>query len=221
MKYKITLLALLSISLGYSQSIMPKAVTQEMSAGSQPGITVYIANVSEDNVEDAIEEVTKPYKGKETKIRKSDEFYLDNATIEQISPNTIDIHQVVAKDGNGYNYTAFFNLGGLFLDNAYSPEKFQYATNIVKSIAVKATELHMDEVLESENKVLEGLENDKVKLAKGSEKLEKNIKKAKDLIKDSEDEIKENAKVMASKTAEIETQRQKLIKLQDIKKMLN
>lgn len=215
MKYKITFFVLMSISLGYSQNFATKAITQDMSAGAQPGITVFIANVSEDNVEDAIKEVTKPFKGKKTKIRRSDEFFLDDATIDQISTNTIDIHQIIVKANNGYNYTAFFNLGGLFLDNVYSAEKFQYASNIVNSIAVKATELHMNEVLESENKVLDGLEKDKVKLAKGSEKLEKAIRKAKDLIKDSEDEIQNNIKAMESKTTEIEQQRQRIIQIQN------
>ncbi|MEZ7506803.1 hypothetical protein [Flavobacterium sp. Arc2] len=112
-------------------------------------------------------------------------------------------------------------MGGLFLDNGYSAEKFQYAYDIVKSIAVKASEMHMDGVLESENEVLESLGKDKEKLAKGSEKLEKEIKKAKDLIKDSEDEIQNNIKVMKSKTDEIEAQRQKVIMLQNVKKSIN
>lgn len=215
MKYKITFFVLLSISLGYSQNFTAKAITQDMSVGLKPGITVFIANVSEDNVEDAIKEVTKPFKGKKTKIRRSDEFFLDNATIDQISANTIDIHQIIIKGDNGYNYTAFFNLGGLFLDNVYSAEKFQYASSIVNSIAVKAYELHMKEVLESENKVLEDLEREKTKLAEGTEKLEKTIRKAKDTIKDSEDEIQNNIKAMESKTAEIEQQRQRIIQLQN------
>ncbi|MEZ7499252.1 hypothetical protein QO200_10940 [Flavobacterium sp. Arc3] len=51
----------------------------------------------------------------------------------------------------------------MFLDNGYSAEKFQYAYDIVKSIAVKASEMHMDGVLESENKVLESLKKKKKK----------------------------------------------------------
>lgn len=220
MKYKIALVAFLSISLGYSQNLVPKAVTQEMSQGKQPGITVFIANATKDNIEDAIKEVTKSFKGKEAKIRKSDEFYLDNATIEQISANTIDMHQIITKGDNGYNYTAFFNLGGLFLDNAYDAQKFDYATSIVKNIATKASFYGMDEVIDSENKVLETLEGDKKDMVKNTEKLEKSIEKAKSSIKDSEKEIQENIKLMESKSEDIEKQRQKIITLQKDKKLL-
>lgn len=221
MKYKIAFIALFSISFGYSQNITPVAITQEMSKGAQPGITVFIANVSEDNVEDAVKDVMKPFKGKKTKIKRSDEFFLDDATIAEISSNTVDIHQIISKADNGYNYTAFFNLGGLFLDNAYDARKFDYAANIVRDVAVKATANGMEEILKSENKVLDELEKDKKNLAKDSEKLEKNIKKAKDLIKDSEQDIQDNIKLMENKAVEIEQQRQKIINLQNVKSGLN
>ena len=221
MKFKIALLAFMSVSLGYSQNFTTKSITQEMSKGTQPGITVFIPNVSEDNVEDAVKEVMKPFKGKQTKIRKSDEFFLDDAKMDQISSNTVDVHQIISKADNGYNYTAFFNLGGLFLDNAYSPEKFQYASNIVKDVASKASAHGMDEILKSENKILEDLEKDKKNIAKDSEKLEKEIEKAKESIKDSEKGIQDNVKLLGDKASEIEQQRQKIINLQNQKASYN
>lgn len=196
MNYKIILLALFSTSLGFAQDFTTTSVTKNMSLGMQPGIEIFIPNVSEDNVEDAIKEVTKPYKGKTRKIKRSDEFYQDDATIEAISNNTIDIHQVIAKGKDGFTYTAYFNLGGRFLDNAYSTEKYAYATEMVKKVALKASELRMSEVLKDEDKVLEKLKDDQ-------KDIEKDIEKAKEAI---EDKTKEAQK----KTSEIESQLKKI-----------
>lgn len=216
MKYKITLLALLSVTFGFGQNLITKPMTQQMSKGAQPGITVFISNVSEDNVEDAIKDVMKPFNGKNAKIKRSDEFFLDDASIPEISVNTIDIHQIIAKADNGYSYTAFFDLGGLFLDYNYSAEKFDVATGIVRNIALKANEYGIEDSIKTENNVLDDLEKNKKELVKDAEKLEKEIEKAKDLIKDNEKEIQEKSRLIESKRAEIEQQRQKIIVLQNL-----
>ncbi|WPR72182.1 hypothetical protein SLW70_03310 [Flavobacterium sp. NG2] len=215
MNIKITLFAIISTSLGFAQDFTTMSVRKTMSQGTQPGIEIFIPKVSEDHIEDAIDEITKPYKGKTRKVKRSDEFYLDNASIGEISPNTIDIHQLLEKKDDGYNYTAYFNLGGVFLDNAYSPEKFAYANEIVKRIALKASELRMDEILKEEDKILRKLEDDKEDLSKDNEKASKDIEKAKDLVAKKEREIEENLKMIESKTADIESQRQKVDALQN------
>ncbi|MCW2119317.1 hypothetical protein [Flavobacterium sp. 7A] len=220
MKYRFVLVALFAYSLGFSQNLTPTAVIQNMTKGTQPGISVFIPNVSDDNVEDAIKEITKPYKGKIRKIKRSDENFIDNALITEISPNTIDIHQLVEKIDNGYRYTAFFNLGGVFLDKAYSADKYAFATDIVKKIAMKASELGMGEIIKGENKVLEKLEDSKKDLVKDNDRASKDIEKAKDLVTKKEESIQDNLKKIESKTSEIEKQRQKVIELQNKQSLL-
>ncbi|MCG9791947.1 hypothetical protein [Flavobacterium algicola] len=215
MKYTFLAITLFAYGVGFSQDLIPAAVTQTMSQGTQPGISVFIPNVSDDNVEDAIKDVTKQYKGKVRKIKRSDENYIDNAQIKEISPNSIDIHQVVEKIDNGYKYTAFFNLGGKFLDSAYSSEKFAYATSVVRKIAMKASELNMDEVIKDQNKVYSKLEDSKKDLIKENEKAAKDIEKAKDLIAKKENEIEDNLKMMESRASDIEKQRQRVIEYQN------
>lgn len=208
MKLKIVLLALLSSTLGFSQEVVTQAVTKTMSKGAQPGIAVFIPKISDDNLEDAIKEVTKPYDGKQRKIKRSNETYIDDATINEISSNTIDIHQTIEKGDDGYTYTAFFNLGGVFLDNAYSPEKFSYAVDLVKRIAEKAVANKNEDVLKSENKTLDNLEDDKKKLEKNIDKDTRDIQDAKDVIAKREREIEGTKKQIENKTIEIEKQRQ-------------
>ena len=57
-------LALFSTSLNFAQV----SIIQNMSQGNQPGIKIFIADVSEENIEDAIKEITKSYGGKNKKI---------------------------------------------------------------------------------------------------------------------------------------------------------
>ncbi|WP_366185967.1 hypothetical protein [Flavobacterium ovatum] len=217
MKSKFVLVALFAYSFGFSQALSPIAVTQSMSKGMQPGVEVFIPNVSDDNLEDAIKDITKPYKGKTRKIKRTDETFIDNALIQEISANMIDIHQLLEKGDNGYKYTVFFNLGGVFLDNGYSAEKFAYATDLVKRIAMRASELRMNEILKKENKALEKLEDDKKDLMKDNEKAAKDIQKAKDLVAKKEIAIEDNIKMTENKASEIEKQRQKVIEFQNQK----
>ena len=208
MKLKIVLVALFSSVLGFSQAVVTQEVTKTMSKGVQPGIAVFIPNVSDDNLEDAIKDVTKPYKGKKRKIKRTDEFFLDDATINEISSNTIDIHQTIEKGDEGYTYTAFFNLGGVFLDSAYNASKFSYAVDIVNRIAQKAIENRNAELIKSETKKLDNLEDDKKDFEKEIDRNNKDIQDAKDLIAKKEREIEDNLKKIESKTSEIDTQRQ-------------
>ena len=91
-----------------------KEVRKNMSKGNQPGIEIIIPHISEDNLEDAIKKVTRKFKADKEKIKRSNEFYLDDALIKEISDNTIDIHQIIEKEGTGLRYTVFFNLGCFF-----------------------------------------------------------------------------------------------------------
>ena len=210
MKFKILLLALISFGSGIAQNMETKEVRKNMSKGNQPGIEIIIPHISEDNLEDAIKKVTKKFKGDREKIKRSNEIYLDDALIKEISDNTIDIHQIIEKEGTGLRYTVFFNLGGAFLDSKLNAKKFAYAEDIVNRIALKASEIRIDDILKEEQDKLEGFEDDQKKLVKEKEKAVEDIQDAKDEIAKKEKEIQDNIKMQETKKAEIEKQRKKV-----------
>jgi hypothetical protein len=210
MKFKILLAALLSYSFGFSQNMETKEVRKSMSKGNQPGIEIIIPHISEDNLEDAIKTVTKKYKGDKEKVKRSNEIYLDDALIKEISENTIDIHQIIEKEGTGLRYTVFFNLGGAFLDSKLNAQKFAYAEEIVNRIALKASEIRIDDILKEEQGKLEDLVDDQEDLVKDKEDATEDIQKANDLIAKREKEIQENIKLQSTKTIEIDKQRKKV-----------
>ena len=210
MKFRILLVALIAYNFGFSQNMETKEVRKSMSKGNQPGIEIIIPHISEDNLEDAIKKVTKKYKGDREKIKRSNEIYLDDALIKEISENTIDIHQIIEKEGTGLRYTVFFNLGGAFLDSKLNAQKFAYAEEIVNRIALKASEIRIDDILKEEQDKLEDLVDDQEDLVKDKEDATKDIEKAKDEIAKKEKEIQENIKLQATKTTEIDKQRRKV-----------
>lgn len=163
----ITLYVLLFISgLGFSQENITQEVTKAMSKGIQPGIQVFIPNVSEENLWYAIKDVTKPYKGKIRTVKNTDEFFLEGALITEISANPIAIYQIIEKGNNSYTYTAFFYVDGKFIDSENSPEKYTYATDKVQRIALKAIDNKIVERVKKENKNLDNLDNDNHKSEK-------------------------------------------------------
>lgn len=208
---KITLLAVLAFSnINFAQSLETKEIRANMSKGNQPGIEVFIPYVTEDNLEDAIKKVTKKFKGDREKVKKSKEIYLDDAIIKEISENTIDIHQIIEKEGNGIRYRVFFNLGGAFLSSELNPKKFAYADEIVNRIALSASEIRIDDIIEEEEKVLEDLTDDKKDILDDKEDAYKDIEKAKDEIAEKEKEIIDLTKQIETKSTEIEKQSRKL-----------
>lgn len=210
MKFKILLFSLFASSVGFAQNMETKEVRKNMSKGNQPGIEIIIPHISEDNLEDAIKKVTRKFKADKEKIKRSNEFYLDDALIKEISDNTIDIHQIIEKEGTGLRYTVFFNLGGAFLDSKLNAKKFAYAEEIVNRIALKASEIRIDDILKEEQDKLEDFEDDQKKLVKDKDNAVEDIQDAKDLIAKREKEIQENLKMQETKKVEIDKQRKKV-----------
>ena len=210
MKFKILLFSLFASSVGFAQNMETKEVRKNMSKGNQPGIEIIIPHISEDNLEDAIKKVTRKFKADKEKIKRSNEFYLDDALIKEISDNTIDIHQIIEKEGTGLRYTVFFNLGGAFLDSKLNAKKFAYAEEIVNRIALKASEIRIDDILKEEQDKLEDFEDDQKKLVKDKDNAVEDIQDAKDLIAKREREIQENLKMQETKKVEIDKQRKKV-----------
>ena len=220
-KNTILSLALLTMSYGFAQDMTPKEVKKYMSQGSQSGIEISIPEATTDDVEDAIKEVTKKYKGKKRSLKKTDEYLLDDCTIESISTNTIDLYNFIEKTSTGCKYTAYFDLGGAYLDSTYNAEKYNYAAMIVKEIAMKAHEINYEDIIKDENKALDKLADKKDKAIKDNERAAKEIQEAKDSITKNEALIEDNKKLIEVTTEDIGAQQKKIGELEIKKKIYN
>ena len=220
MKKIILLVLFIFPTLFFAQSLETHEVKIKMSKGTQTGIEIFIPSVSEDDVEDAIKEVTRKYKGDKERVRRSDETYLENANIKEISNNTVTMHQLVEEVGQGIRYTAFFNLGESFLNSTANPEKFVAAEEIVTKIAIHASKIRIDDVLEEEEDKLEDLMDDQKDLEDDKEDAYKDIEEAKDEIADKEKEILELKQKLDANRVKVEKQQKKLDEIKKRKKLL-
>lgn len=218
---KITLLLLIVFPiLIFSQSLETKEVKIKMSKGTQTGIEIFIPSVSEDDVEDAIKDVTRKYKGNKERVRRSDETYLENAIIKEINSKPITMHQLIEEVGQGIRYTAFFNLGETFLDSNTNPEQFAAAEEIVTKIAIYASKIRIDDVLEEEEDKLEDLIDDQKDLEDDKDDAYKDIEKARDEIADKEKEILDLKQKLDANRVKVEKQQKKIDEIKKRKKLL-
>lgn len=159
MKQIALIIALFITGLGFSQAKLTQEVTKAMSKGVQPGIEVFIPNVSEENIMNAIKDVMKSFKGKMRSLKNTDEFFIEGAIINEIAVSPINIHQIIEKGNKGYMYTTYFDVVGTFLDSSNSPDKFSYASDLVQKVALKAIDNKIAELKKTDN-----LDNDNNKL---------------------------------------------------------
>lgn len=201
-------------SLTFAQNIAVKDIKTEMSKGMQPGVEVFISGANEDQVRDAIKDATRKFKGDDERIKKSDERFIDDARIEEISDNDIDIHYLIKEQDQGSTLQMHFNMGGVFLSNELDARKYKYMRDLAQKIAVAATQLNYEELIKDEEKMLSDLMRDKKKSRSDIEKAQKDIEKAKKEIADKEQEIKKLESLVKEQTEKITAQEEKVKTLQ-------
>lgn len=217
MKNTILSAALLLASFAIAQTPEVKDIKVNMTQGMQPGVEVFIPGANEDQVEDAIKENTKKFKGKDRKIKKSDERFIDDAEIEQLSTNAIDIHYLIKEESNGSKLQLFFNMGVTFLSKDLDNNKYEFMSNLSAQIAMDATRLNYDELIKEQEKVLDDFMDDKKDAEKDIEKARKDIEDAKKEITNKEKEIKDLERKVADHEKAISSQQSKLKELKNKK----
>jgi len=216
MKTLVQLGIALCCSFAIAQHAVVKDIKVEMSKGMQPGVEVFISGANEDQVKDAIKDATKKFKGDDEKIKKSDERFIDDARIKEISDNNVDIHYLINEQEKGSTLQIHFNLGGVFLSNELDARKHKYMRNFAQRIAVAATQLNYEELIDDEEKVLSGFVKDKKKSNSDIDKARKDIEKAKKEIAEKEQEIKKLESLVKEQTQKIANQENKV---KDLKKL--
>lgn len=200
-----------------AQSQEVKDIKTQMTMGTQPGVEVFIPGADEDQVRDAIKDNTRKFRGDDERIRKSKERFIDDAKIEQLSENTVDIHYLIKKEGKGSTLQMFVNLGGVFLGRDLDVNKYNFLVNLAGQIASDATRLNYDELIKAEEKVLEDFMDDKKDALKDISKAQEDIEDAKKEIAEKENEIKELERKVSEHENSISKQQDKVKELKSKK----
>lgn len=210
MKNKLIYTLLMICGIATAQNIEVKDIKVEMTKGVQPGVEVFIAGASEDQVRDAIKDNTRKFKGDDERIKKSKERFIDNARIKELSDNDIDIHYVIEETKNGSTLQLFFNMGVVFLSGDVDPVKFKFVQGLATQIAADASKLNFEELVKENEGVLLVMIKDRKEDEDNIKKAQRDIEKAKKEIEEKEKEIKELERKVKDHASLISTQESKL-----------
>ncbi len=207
MKKTILFVALLTIAkLSFAQyEITVKESNESFSTGSQNAL---IVNIYESNVKDVEKGLKKLFKDYKAKVSVKKEIFADDATIKDMSSNTVDIYATV-KEGkeNIIEVAVGFDLGGAYLSSSMHPNQFKVAKSMLYNFGVDMTKEAIKGQQKEAEKVLKTMEKDQEDLVKTNEDLHKAIEDYKEKIAKAEEDIEQNVKDQEEKTKEIEGQK--------------
>lgn len=184
-----------------------------MSRGIQPALTVVIPKGSAKVSEKAWKDQLGKFRAK-VKVEKG-EIFADNASLPQISENTVDIFTRFTDTKEGVAMAVTFDLGGAFLSSATHADPYKAAENLVYLFAVDQAKAAVGQEIDDAEKVHKKLQEEKKKLERDQKGYEREIEKHKEHIKALEEQIKEaeglileNQKAQGAKQAEADRQAQ-------------
>lgn len=179
------------ISDFYAQEIEETVAT--MSLGQQNAMILelpYDAKFAESIWKDYL----KTFKGRSKKVKKSDEVFTDNASIDYISNNTVDIYSIVQKSGDGSQLKMWMDLGGGFVNSENFPDAYEGVKVMLSGYEKLLNVENIKIELKNEESRLKDLEKDLSKLERLNEKYHKEIEDWKAKIAENETQITTNVK---------------------------
>jgi len=164
---------LLSFAVSGQDRVGINDIQLNTTQGDQPAFEFFIPDTDSDAVLDAWNKFHKSYKVKPKQDKNQRNYYFsDNAQIESLSENSIDIYARLYETDGGVRFACAFDLGGVFISSRKTPDKYGKAKLLINrfyaEIAMTAILLEIEsesaslELLKSEyqtvNEVLDGFE---------------------------------------------------------------
>lgn len=196
-------------------------IRQYMSKGEQNGIEIYLKGSNINDARNELKKWSKKLKAKFVYNKKSPEILIDNAQLNLVSANTVDIYAVLTPIDNGTKLTAFTDLGGAFITSYAYGTQFAAMEAQIKEFAQNLALKNTSAQLKKEQKFLKTLNKDLKKLAKSKTKTIKEIEKAKALIQEKEALVQKNEAEQAAKQQQISLQQQIIETMKTKKASLN
>jgi len=181
---------------------------RSMSQGSNNGFNTLLKKSEKKEAVKLWEKFMKDYKGKTKSVKKSDELMTDNATIEQISTNTVDVYALFIETGEDVELNVWYDLGGTYLTSHTHPEAYNYVIKMLEDFVDVADQAVVQRHLETEEDNLKKMEKDLSGLEKDKTNLEAEIEKYKQKIIEAEQAIEQNVQEQQLKQEEINTQQE-------------
>ncbi len=132
-----------------------------MSKGQHASFLVDFQIGAAEDIADLWVDYQKDFDARKPKPNDAGEYFADNAEIETISDNTIDIYSTIqSKDpAPGAVLTVWFDLGGAYLSSERHPERIGAAQSWLAGFRNLVAETYAEEALEAEEDKLDDLED--------------------------------------------------------------
>ncbi len=163
--------------------------TKAMSQGDKNALSVKLPDTEVKVVEKEWESFIKGYKAKLRKIKKSSEIFADDAKLENISSNTVDVYALVSPRGEDTELSVWFDLGGVYLNSTSHPDQYNSAKVMLNEFLGKVSKTYIANLLNEEEKKMKDLENVLKDIDKSSANSVKDIEKYKEKISEAEANI--------------------------------
>lgn len=201
-----------------------KEESKPNSKGSFNALVMDLPGVSAKEAQKAWSKYAKKLKGRTKYERRANEYITDDATIKDMSDNTVDIIAKVEEQGDGSRISLWFNLGVSYLSSKDFPERYPAGEKILRDFARTVSADMIEAELKEAEKELKTRENDLQKLEKEEKQRTKDIEDYKNTIqkmeaniKTAEGDIQESKDNQEKKKTDIEEQKKVV---EEIKKRL-
>ncbi len=202
MKTSFLTISFLIISISLLAQSKVRYETATFNGISLTAASIEISNADEDMVAKRWASYMKDYKGK-MKGRKG-EYFLDNAKIPSISPDTLDIYSKVNDAGDNIVVTIAINRNGEYITN--SGGNYSGADEILLKFATMINKELAEDKVKAAEKILKALEKSREELKDKNKKLSNGIQNLKSEIADNERDIKSNEKSIDELNSKINEQ---------------
>jgi hypothetical protein len=200
----IVFLTLFTVSTFAQRKIKVHEEKEKIANGTNNTLVVTIYDSSQDDIEKAWKKLMKDY---DAKVSHKKEVFADDATIKDLSSNTMDIYAFTRKiTDDEFELIVAVDLGGAYLSSSEHPSKYKVMQNILHKFAVETTTEAIEDKKKEAEKVLEALVKEKENLIKENERLESQIEDYKNKISKNESDIEKNKSTQSDKEKAIEAQ---------------
>ena len=164
---------------------------EQMSVGQHNCITLFLPYDSKFS-QNVWKDYIKTFKGKNRRVKKSDEVFTDDAKIPYISNNTVDLYSYIQKTGDGSELKLWMDLGGGFVDSENFPDAYEGLRVMLQGFEKQLDIEDIKVELKNEESRLKELERSLSKLERLQERYYKEIEDWKEKIAKNEDLIRVN-----------------------------
>jgi hypothetical protein len=157
----------------------------------------------------------KKYIRKTEKIKRSEEWFSDDASIPELSNNTIDVYAIATPFTTGVDFYVWFDLGGAYLNQQMHQDKIPATHTLLTGFAnlVEREKLALqlktqEEELKQQEKLLSDLQKSQSAQEKSIEQIKAELKKAEEeFARMKSEESKQKALIKAQQERIGETKR--------------